>query len=210
MRALIFAITCFSLNAHAQSWRVEDPIKERVALYGLGTQTLQVFDLQGNPVQTHAIVAPYLQSQGSLVFQKPDNSNLYASRVPNSIGWQITTLAPPPATAPGFLELDGKWYSLVSGFVQAFYAPNDHSIDSSASNCTAGGAPLPSVIAPRLNLSGMPISLAPAQSILIEHLPNADVIRMKSRTGNIVCNGQVTSPQAPIEFRNGFEEPPNP
>ena len=69
---------------------------------------------------------------------------------------------------------------------------------------------MPSAVAPQLNLSGVPISLAPTESILVEQLPNAEVIRMKSRVGNIVCNGQVTSPQAPLEFKDGFENPPIP
>ena len=167
-------------------------------------------DSQGNPVTSYPIIAPYLQSQGSLIFQKPDNTNLYASGVPGTVNWQLGTTSPPASTVPGYFQLDGKWYSLVTGFVQAFYAPNDHSIDSSASNCTAGGKPLPSAVAPQLNLSGVPISLAPTESILVEQLPNAEVIRMKSRVGNIVCNGQVTSPQAPLEFKDGFENPPIP
>jgi hypothetical protein len=203
--SLILIALCSS--AQAQSWRVKDAAG-LVHVYDLGTtQILQVYDLQGNLITTHPIIAPYLQSQGSLIFQKPDNSNLYASRVLGTVQWQLGTTSPPAATVPGFLNLDGKWYSLVNGFVQAFYAPNDHSIDSSAANCTAGGMPLPTAIAPKLNLSGVLIGLAPTEDILIEHLPNADVIRMRSRSGNIVCNGQVTSPEAPIEFKNGFEDP---
>ena len=216
MRALTrlsFCLALFALGqvAIAQNWRVTDGETGRVRVYDRGTmQVLQVLDAQGNLVTSYPIIAPYLQSQGALIFQKPDNTNLYASRVPGAVQWQLGVSAPPASPLPGFLQLDGKWYSLVSGFVQAFYAPNDHSIDSSASNCTAGGMPLPAAVAPRLNLSGVGISLAPTESILVEYLNNADVIRMKSRTGNIVCNGQVTSPQAPLEFKDGFENPPIP
>jgi len=42
------------------------------------------------------------------------------------------------------------------------------------------------------------------------HLENADTIRMKSRTGNIVCEGEVPSP-IPVPdpmFKSGFEQVP--
>lgn len=208
---LCLALAVHAQAALAQNWRVEDGITGRVSVYDRGNnQVLQLLDAQGNVVTSYPIIAPYLQSQGALVFQKPDNTNIYASRVPGTVQWQVGVSSPPASSMPGFLQLDGKWYSLVSGFVQAFYAPNEHSIDSSASNCTAGGMPLPAAVVPRLNLSGMGISLAPTESILVENLNNADVIRMKSRSGNIVCNGQVTSPQAPLEFKDGFENPPIP
>ena len=208
---LCLILSLIGQAAIAQNWHVTDGETGHVHIYDRGTtQVLQVLDAQGNLVNSYPIIAPYLQSQGALIFQKPDNTNLYASRVPSTVQWQLSASAPLASPLPGFLQLDGKWYSLVNGFVQAFYAPNDHSIDSSASNCTAGGMPLPAAVAPRLDLSGVGISLAPTESTLVEYLDNADVIRMKSRTGNIVCNGQVTSPQAPLEFKDGFESPPIP
>ena len=108
---------------------------------------------------------------------------------------------------PGYLELDGKWYALNTGLVQAFYSPNDHLVDAVVSNCTAGGEALPAANNPRLTLSGMEINLAPAEPILIEHLVNADVIRMKSRNANIRCAGEVASPVAPADpiFSDDFE-----
>ncbi len=156
------------------------------------------------------MIAPYLQTTGNLILQTPDNSNFYLSRVAATVQWQMSKVSPPASTLPGYLELDGKWYALSTGFVQAFYSPNDHLVDASASNCTAGGAALPAATTPRLTLSGMAINLAPTEPILIDHLDNADVIRMKSRTANISCNGHVTSPIAPPDsiFRDGLEQLP--
>ena len=193
--------------AYTQNWRTMDSNDVTRIIDGNGV-VLQVYDLNGNLVQTHPVVPPFLQSMGNVILQTPDNSNLYLSRVGATLNWQLTTVSPPTSTLPGFLELDGKWYALSMGFVQAFYSPNDHLVDASAVNCTAGGAVLPAGINPRLTLSGMAINLAPTEPILIEHLVNADVIRMKSRTSNISCNGQVVSPITlpDLMFNNGFEQ----
>ena len=59
-------------------------------------------------------------------------------------------------------------------------------------------------------LPAVTINLAQTESILVEYLNNADVIWIKSRSGNIACNGQVASPQAPVEFRDGLESLPIP
>lgn len=196
--------------ASAQNWRTTDAIGTTWIIDGSGI-VLQVFDFNGNLVQTHPIVPPYLQSRGNIIFQQPDNTNLYASRVPGTLRWQLSTNSPDTSTLPGFLELDGKWYDLTGSFVQAFYAPSDHSVSASASNCRLSGGALPVAVVPKLILNGVAISLAPSpEPILIEHLENADAIRMKSRTGNIVCNGEVPSPITfpdPM-FKNGFENPP--
>ena len=196
--------------ASAQKWRTTDANGTTRIIDG-GT-VIQVYDPNGNLVQIHPVVPPYLQSLGNLIFQTPDNTNLHASRVPGTLRWQLSTNIPATSTFPGYLELDGKWYDLADGFVQAFYAPNDHSVSASASNCrVTGGAPLPAAVVPKLILNGVAISLAPSpEPILIEHLENADTIRMKSRTGNIVCDGEVPSPVLlpdPI-FKNGFEQLP--
>jgi len=195
--------------ASAQNWRTTDS-KEVVRIIDGGGTVLQVFGPNGNLIQTLPVVPPFLQSRGTVILQTPDNSNFYLSRVGATVQWQLSTVSPPESILPGFLELDGKWYALGTGFVQAFYAPNDHLVDASASNCTAAGAALPAGTNPRVTLSGMTINLAPAEPILIEHLDNADVIRMKSRTANIICNGQVTSPipQPDPMFKNGFEQVP--
>lgn len=142
-----------------------------------------------------------------MILQTPDNNNFYLSRLAHPVHWQLSTVSPPASTLPGYLELDGKWYALSTGFVQAFYSPNDHLVNASASNCTAGGAALPAATNPRLTLFGMAINLALTEPILIEHLVNADVIRMKSRSANISCAGQVESPielADPI-FRDDFD-----
>ena len=193
--------------AHPQNWRTKDSEGMTRIIDDNGV-VLQVYDLDGNLVQTHPVVPPFLQSMGNVILQTPDNSNFYLSRVGATLNWQLTTVSPPTSTLPGFLELDGKWYALRTGFVQAFYSPNDHLVDSSAVNCTAGGAALPAGINPRLTLSGMTINLTPTEPILIEHLANADVIRMKSRTANISCNGQVVSPITESMLKDGFENPP--
>ena len=197
--------------ASAQNWRTTDAVGTTRIIDGGGI-VIQVFDFNGNLVQTHPVVPPYLQSMGNIIFQQPDNNTLHASRVPGSLRWQLSTNSPPTSTLPGYLELDGKWYELAGGFVQAFYAPNDHSVSASVSNCRLnGGAPLPAAVVPKLNLNGVAISLAASpEPILIEHLENADTIRMKSSTGNIVCDGEVPSP-IPLPdpmFRSGFENPP--
>ena len=197
--------------ASAQNWRTTAADGTVRIIDGGGT-VIQVFGPDGNLVLTHPVVPPYLQSMGNIIFQQPDNNTLHASRVPGSLRWQLSTNSPPTSTLPGYLELDGKWYELAGGFVQAFYAPNDHSVSASVSNCRLnGGAPLPTAVVPKLILNGVAISLAlPPEMILIEHLENADTIRMKSRTGNIVCDGEVQSP-IPLPdpmFKNGFETPP--
>ena len=195
--------------ASAQNWRTTDAVGTTRIIDGGGT-VLQVFDFAGNLVQTNPVVPPYLQTTGNLILQTPDNTSIYLSRLAATLQWQMSTQSPAASTLPGYLELDGKWYALSTGFVQAFYSPNDHLVDASASNCTAGGAALPAGINPRLTLSGITINLAPAEPILIEHLANADVIRMKSRSANINCAGQVTSPipLPELVFKNGFENPP--
>ena len=197
--------------ASAQNWRTTDAVGTTRIIDGGGI-VIQVFDFNGNLVQTHPVVPPYLQSMGNIIFQQPDNNTLHASRVPGSLRWQLSTNSPPTSTLPGYLELDGKWYELAGGFVQAFYAPNDHSVSASVSNCRLnGGAPLPVAVVPKLILNGVAISLAlPPEMIFIEHLENADTIRMKSRTGNIVCDGEVPSP-IPLPdpmFKSGFEQVP--
>ena len=210
MRLLALILLALSSDALAQQWRIVDNVRQRITLQSLDTQSLKVYDLEGNLIATHAVIAPYLQSTGILILQNPDTSNFYLSRVAATVQWQLSTVSPPASTLRGYLELDGKWYSLSTGFVQAFYSPNDHLVDASASNCTADGEALPAATNPRLTLSGMAINLAPTEPILIEHLVNADVIRMKSRTANISCNGQVISPIAepdPI-FRDGLEQLP--
>ena len=195
--------------ASAQNWRITDAVGTTRIIDGGGT-VLQMFDFAGNLVQTHPVVPPYLQTTGNLILQTPDNTSIYLSRLAATLQWQMSTQSPPASTQLGYLELDGKWYALSTGFVQAFYSPNDHLVDASASNCTAGGAALPAGINPRLTLSGITINLAPAEPILIEHLAKADVIRMKSRSANINCAGQVTSPiplSDPV-FKNSFEQVP--
>jgi|GEM_PF-4080375 len=198
----------FLANASAQNWRAVDS-KGVVRIIDGGGTVLQVFGPDGNLVQTHPVVPPYLQSMGNVIFQQPDNNNLHASRMPGTLRWQLSTISPPTSTLPGYFELDGKWYDLAGGFVQAFYAPGEASVNASASNCRLNGGPLPAAVVPRLILNGVAISLAPSpEPILIEHLENADTIRMKSRTGNIVCDGEVPSPiplPDPI-FKNGFEQ----
>lgn len=175
-------------------------------------QLIQVFDANGSLVATHPVVAPYLHTTGLLLFQRADNTNLYAMRIANSTQWRLCDPLLPPATTPqasllpGYLELDGKWYRLSAGFVQAFFVPSNHSVLASASNCTAAGAPLPVAVAPKLTLNGVQIGLAPTVDIVLENLPNADVIRMQSRTGNIECDGQVESPVLPDAiFSSGFQ-----
>lgn len=179
----------------------------------LGAQAIQVFDAGGNLVSTHPVVAPYLHTAGSVLFQRPDNTNLYATRVPGSLAWRLCDPALPPATTPpastlpGYLELDGKWYRLTTGAIQAFFAPNNHFVVATASSCTAAGAPLGVAVAPKITLSGVEISLSPTTEILLENLPNADVIRLRSRSGNIECVGQVASPVlAEAIFANGFQD----
>ena len=197
--------------ASAQNWRTTDAVGTTRIIDGGGI-VIQVFDFNGNLVQTHPVLPPYLQSMGNVIFQQPDNYTLHASRVPGSLRWQLSTNSPPTSTLPGYLELDRKWYDLAGGFVQAFYAPNDHSVSASVSNCRLiGGAPLPAVVVPKLTLNGVAISLAPSpEPILIEHMENADTIRMKSRTGNILCDGEVPSPIPLLNamFKNGFEQVP--
>ena len=197
--------------ASAQNWRTTDAVGTTRIIDGGGI-VIQVFDFNGNLVQTHPVLPPYLQSMGNIIFQQPDNYTLHASRVPGSLRWQLSTNSPPTSTLPGYLELDRKWYDLAGGFVQAFYAPNDHSVSASVSNCRLiGGAPLPAVVVPKLTLNGVAISLAPSpEPILIEHMENADTIRMKSRTGNILCDGEVPSPIPLLNamFKNGFEQVP--
>ena len=211
LAAALIAGLLQSSFASAQNWRITDADGTVRVIDGSGT-VIQVFGPDGNLVQTVPVIPPYLQSMGNIIFQQPDNSNLHASRVPGSLRWQLSTNSPATSTLPGFLELDGKWYDLAGGFVQAFYAPSDHSVNAAASNCRlSGGAPLPAAVVPKLFLSGVAISLAPSPApILIEHLENADTIRMKSRTGNIVCDGEVPSPIALPDpmFKNGFETPP--
>ena len=207
--ATLFTGLLQSSFASAQNWRTTAADGTVRIIDGGGT-VIQVFGPNGTLVQTVPVVPPYLQSMGNIIFQQPDNTNLHASRVPGSLRWQLSTNSPPTSTLPGYLELDGKWYDLAGGFVQAFYAPSDHSVSASVSNCRlSGGAPLPAAVAPKLNLNGMAISLAASpEPILIEHLENADTIRMKSRTGNIVCDGEVPSP-IPLPdpmFKNGFEQ----
>ena len=198
----------FQANASAQNWRAVDS-KGVVRIIDGGGTVLQVFGPDGNLVQTHPVVPPYLQSMGNVIFQQPDNNILHASRVPGTLRWQISAISPPTSTLPGYFEIDGKWYDLAGGFVQAFYAPGESSVNASASNCRVSGGPLPAAVVPRLILNGVAISLAPSpEPILIEHLENADTIRMKSRTGNIVCDGEVPSPipLPDIIFKNGFEQ----
>ena len=207
--AVAIIVGLFQTGASAQNWRTTDS-KEVVRIIDGGGTVLQVYGPDGNLVQSHPVVPPFLQTTGNLILQTPDNNNFYLSRAGTTLHWQVSTLSPPASTLLGFLELDGKWYALGTGFVQAFYSPNDHLVDASASNCNAAGAALPAGTNPRVTLSGMTINLAPAEPILIEHLDNADVIRMKSRTANISCNGQVTSPipQPDQMFKNGFEQVP--
>ena len=175
-------------------------------------QTIQVLDGNGNVLATQPVVAPFLHTTGLVLFQRPDNTNLYAKRVAGTTQWRLCdpllppATTPPASTLPGYLELDGKWYRLSTGFVQAFFVPANHSVLATASNCTAAGNPLPVAVDPKLTLNGVQISLAPSEEILLENLPNADVIRMKSRTGNIQCSGQVPSPVLPEAiFSNGFQ-----
>ena len=207
--ATLFTGLLQSCFVSAQNWRTTAADGTVRIIDGGGT-VIQVFGPNGTIVQTVPVVPPYLQSMGNVIFQQPDNTNLHASRVPGSLRWQLSTNSPPTSTLPGYLELDGKWYDLAGGFVQAFYAPSDHSVSASVSNCRlSGGSPLPAAVAPKLNLNGVAISLAGSpEPILIEHLENADTIRMKSRTGNIVCDGEVPSP-IPLPdpmFKNGFEQ----
>ena len=107
MRALTrlsFCLALFALGqvAIAQNWRVTDGETGRVRVYDRGTmQVLQVLDAQGNLVTSYPIIAPYLQSQGALIFQKPDNTNLYASRVPGAVQWQLGVSAPPASPLRG-------------------------------------------------------------------------------------------------------------
>ncbi len=194
---------------NAQNWRTTDS-DGIVRITDGGGTALQVFGPDGNLIQSHPVVPPFLQSMGTVILQTPDNSNFYLSRVGATVHWQVSTESPPSSTLPGYLELDGKWYALGTGFVQAFYSPNDHLVDSTASNCTAAGAALPAGINPRVTLSGMTINLSPTEPILIDHLDNADVTRLKSRTANISCNGQVISPIAPPDpiFKDGLEQQP--
>ena len=175
-------------------------------------QLIQVFDANGTLLATYPVVAPYLHTTGLLLFQRADNTNLYATRIGNSTHWRLCDPLLPPAMTPaasvlpGYLELDGKWYRLSTAFVQAFFVPGNHSVLASASNCTAAGAPLPVAVAPKLTLNGVQIGLAPTVDIVLENLPNADVIRMQSRSGNIQCDGQVDAPvlQDAI-FSSGFQ-----
>ena len=136
---------------NAQNWRTTDS-DGIVRITDGGGTALQVFGPDGNLIQSHPVVPPFLQSMGTVILQTPDNSNFYLSRVGATVHWQVSTESPPSSTLPGYLELDGKWYALGTGFVQAFYSPNDHLVDSTASNCTAAGAALPAGINPRVTL----------------------------------------------------------
>ena len=197
--------------AHAQNWRTTDSEGMTRIIDGNGV-VLQVYDLNGNLVQSHPVVPPFLQSMRNIIFQQPDNNTLHASRVPGSVRWQLSTTSPVPSTLPGYLELDGKWYELAGGFVQAFYAPSEHSVNASANSCRLStGATLPTAVVPKLILNGIAISLAPSpEPILIEHFMNADTIRMKSRTGNVVCDGEIPSSIVLPDpmFKSGFEQVP--
>ena len=56
--------------ASAQNWRTVDAIGTTRIINGGGI-VIQVFDPNGNLVQTHPVVPPYLQSMGNIIFQQP-------------------------------------------------------------------------------------------------------------------------------------------
>ena len=101
MRLLALILLALSSDALAQQWRIVDNVRQRITLQSLDTQSLKVYDLEGNLIATHAVIAPYLQSTGILILQNPDTSNFYLSRVAATVQWQLSTVSPPASTLRG-------------------------------------------------------------------------------------------------------------
>ena len=60
MRVLAFTLFALSGCTHTQQWRIVDNVSKRVTLQSLDTQSLQVYNLAGNLIATHAVIAPLL------------------------------------------------------------------------------------------------------------------------------------------------------
>jgi len=181
-----------------------------VALLSSGVSPAQALIISnGNgQVTTIPVVAPHLLSNNSLIMTQLSGANCYLGRGVGGVAVSINPLQ--PSNAPMLLELDNRWYVITSGLIQSFMAPG--AIEFQAGSwrmCRrANGDPLPaSPASPVLTLSGSPsysIALQPAP-FLISYLDGADVISLRSRTGDVVCNGNVPSPIVVTDFKSGFE-----
>ena len=60
LRLLALILLALSSDAHAQQWRIVDNVRQRITLQSLDTQSLQVYNLAGNLIATHAVIAPLL------------------------------------------------------------------------------------------------------------------------------------------------------
>jgi hypothetical protein len=196
----------------AQDWVLTDYQRGLIARQSLGGQVLNVRDLQGNLQVSRAVQVPYLWSRGALLLPTPTNETYYVSRGPAPGEATLETVAAPASTLPTLMELDGLWYTVTTaGFVQLIFQLNEWSVaGGSFSNCRLStGAPLPAPGAIRLRLgngSGAQTITLSTDNTYIDWIASHDIIRFKSSTGNVICDGTVPDPLAPLEFKNGFEE----
>ncbi len=180
---------------------------------GLGSvsqaQTLTISNGAGQPTSV-SVIPPHLLSRGNLILTIGNLDNCCLGR--GATGVAISRDPLPASTLPMLLELDSFWYQITGTLVQSFMQPNLIEISSGSwSNCRrANGAALSiNPPAPILTLSGSAnqrIALEP-MPFVIQYLPGFDSVRLRSRTGDVVCDGQVQGPVAPLIFSSGFENP---
>ncbi len=177
---------------------------------GLGSvsqaQTLTISNGNGK-VTIIPVVSPHLLSSGTLIMTRLNGDNCHLGR---GIGGVAISAAPlPPSELPMLLELDNRWYVVTGGLLQGFMSPGSIEMQGGSwRTCRrVNGDPLPSNPAsPVLTLGGTPsfaVALLPSP-FLVSYLDGFDVMRVRSRTGDVVCNGNVASP-IQADFRSGFE-----
>jgi hypothetical protein len=172
-------------------------------------QTLTISNGAGQSTSV-TVIPPHLLSDGTLIMTLTNGSNCYAGRGLSGIA--LSTEPLPPSVLPMLLELDNQWYAITGGLLQSFMQPNLIELTSGSwRNCRRanGDALALNPTAPVLALGGSPsqrIALQPVP-FLIQYLPGADSVRLRSRTGDVVCDGSVPGPVAPHTFASGFETP---
>jgi hypothetical protein len=219
MQNLILPLACSALVACttnialAQNWTITNYESQRVRVQTLDGQTLSVQDLNGNPIATHPVLVPYLWSLGTLIIPRPTNNNFYVSRGTAGIAL-LSTEQPANSILPTLLELDGRWYSVTTvGFIQGIFTLGELSIaGGSYSNCRlANGQPLPAPGTARLQLTNnagnQTVTLSSTEKIRVQYLATVDAIRVRSATGDVICDGAVASPIVPVDpiFLDGWE-----
>ncbi len=189
-----------SVNPVTADTRVEAPAVANT-LIGSGVQ-LVILATNGTPIPqpAHTLLFPIVSAEGVVRFQRRLGGGtietLYVSRSGTPGTGVLSSNFPGASTFPMHLELDGRKYAIfANGQAQTSLSEGggDYTIAAGGfSNCRrSNGAPLSAFSPPFLRFGSFVTELSVTTTIRYDWLASNDIVIVQSRTGDVVCNGQL-------------------